>query len=127
MDIQPVGETGTGQVNGAAAQPGASTPAPATPSTSALQAGGNPNAARTPDPSHTDRSLSSTVAHLVGGGTDVSPSVSVSYRVEKPDEIVTVFTDVKTGHEIAQVPSETMIQIAQFFGKETGVTLDRNV
>jgi uncharacterized FlaG/YvyC family protein len=37
-----------------------------------------------------------------------------------------VMTDPKTGKEIAQVPAEVMVQIAQFFDKESGVTLDRS-
>lgn len=73
--------------------------------------------------------LSPVVAKLFAGGGDVlkSISVNVSYRVEHdPNIIVTVFTDPNTGKEIAQVPSEVMIQIAQFFDKQSGVTLDRN-
>jgi uncharacterized FlaG/YvyC family protein len=72
--------------------------------------------------------LSPVVARIFGGG-DVpqSVSVNVSYRVEhNPDMVVMVMTDPKTGKEIAQVPAEVMVQIAQFFDKESGVTLDRS-
>lgn len=69
--------------------------------------------------------LAPEVAKLFGGGHGVS--VNVSYRVEHdPNMIVTVLTDPGTGQVIAQIPSEVMVQIAQFFDKQTGVTLDRN-
>jgi uncharacterized FlaG/YvyC family protein len=70
--------------------------------------------------------LAATVAKLFGSpDAPQSVSVQVSYRVEGGD-IVTVFTDPKSGKEIAQFPSEVMIQIAQFFDKETGVAVDRS-
>ncbi len=72
--------------------------------------------------------LSSSIARLFG--TPDAPQaidVQVSYRIDKyVDQIVTVFTDPHTGKEIAQFPKEIMIQIAQFFDKQSGVTLDRN-
>jgi uncharacterized FlaG/YvyC family protein len=72
--------------------------------------------------------LSPVVAQIFGGGNaPQSVSVNVSYRVEhNPDIVVMVMTDPKTGKEIAQVPAEVMVQIAQFFDKESGVTLDRS-
>lgn len=71
--------------------------------------------------------LSPALAKIFGNGVPGSLSVNVSYRVERnPDMIVTVFTDPKTGKEIAQVPAEVMVQIAQFFDKQSGVTLDRS-
>jgi uncharacterized FlaG/YvyC family protein len=72
--------------------------------------------------------LSPVVAQIFGGGnTSQSVSVNVSYRVEhNPDIVVMVMTDPKTGQEIAQVPAEVMVQIAQFFDKEQGVTVDRS-
>jgi uncharacterized FlaG/YvyC family protein len=64
---------------------------------------------------------------LRGGDAAQAVSVNVSYRVEhNPDIVVMVMTDPKTGKEIAQVPAEVMVQIAQFFDKESGVTLDRS-
>jgi uncharacterized FlaG/YvyC family protein len=70
------------------------------------------------------------VAKIFGQSSGSAPhpvTVNVSYRVEhNPNIIVTVFTDPKTGQEIAQVPAEVLIQIAQFFDKESGVTLDRS-
>lgn len=72
-----------------------------------------------------DGALSPTLAKLFGGSGKVS--VNVSYRVEHdPNIIVTVFTDPATGAEIAQIPPEVMVQIAQFFDKKSGVTLDRS-
>lgn len=75
---------------------------------------------------HSD--LSHVVAKIFGQSGNPSPvTVNVSYRVEHdPNMIVTVFTDPETGREIAQVPAEVMVQIAQFFDKQSGVTLDRS-
>lgn len=72
--------------------------------------------------------LSSIVAKLFAeDGAEKSQAVSVSYRIEHdPNIIVTVFTDPNTGQEIAQIPPEVMVQFAQFFDKQSGVTLDRN-
>ena len=54
-------------------------------------------------------------------------SLDVSYRVQRdPNEIVTVFSDPKTGQEVAQFPPEILIHLANFFDQPTGVTLDRN-
>ena len=71
--------------------------------------------------------LSPIVAKLFSGGIPQPVSVNVSYRVEHdPNIIVTIFTDPATGQEIAQIPPEVMVQIAQFFDKHSGVTLDRS-
>lgn len=72
--------------------------------------------------------LTSVVAKLFAqDGAERSDSVTVSYRIEHdPNIIVTVFTDPNTGQEIAQVPPEVMVQLAQFFDKQSGVTLDRS-
>ncbi|MBV8490397.1 MAG: hypothetical protein JO199_07710 [Candidatus Eremiobacteraeota bacterium] len=54
-------------------------------------------------------------------------SLDVSYRVERdPNVIVTVFTNPKTGQEVAQIPPEVLIHLAAFFDQSTGVTLDKN-
>lgn len=74
--------------------------------------------------------LSPVIAHIMGSGSDPQSSsgVNVSYRVERnPDMVVTVFTDPKTGAEVAQIPAETLVQLAQFFDKHSGVTLDQSV
>ncbi len=72
--------------------------------------------------------LSPVVAKLFGqDGIPKPVAVNVSYRVEHdPNMIVTVFTDPQTGREIAQMPAEILVQIAQFFDKQSGVTLDRS-
>jgi len=120
MDIHSLGEAGAATAGAAPPQPQVS------PQTQA----GAPSTDSVGTPASSGQGSSSgntTLAHTVGGllgGTSSDP-VHVSYRIEKPDEIVTVFTDAQ-GHEIAQVPSEAMIQIAQFFDTQTGVAIDRN-
>lgn len=70
-----------------------------------------------------DETLHHALSQLAGGGS----KVSVQFRVlHHPNEIVTVFKNAETGEEIAQFPSETMIQIAQFFDKLAGAVVDRN-
>lgn len=117
MEILPVGDTGSAP--GAATQPAAPAAAAVAPAPPA-----QPQQPAVPQHgAHEDRSLSKTVGDLLGGAG--AASVKVSYRIEKPDEIVTVFSDA-AGHEIAQVPNETMIEIAQFFDKHSGIAVDRN-
>ena len=118
MDIQSLGEAGT-----APAAPATPQPQAAAVSTPQQQ---QPSNASTPSQPSTPSSSDKTLAHTVAGILGAAPgdNVHVSYRIEKPDEIVTVFTDA-SGHEIAQVPSEAMIQIAQFFDAHSGVTLDQ--
>lgn len=54
-------------------------------------------------------------------------SLDVSYRIEgASDTIVTVFTDPKTGQEVAQFPPEVLIHLAQFFDQQHGATLDQS-
>lgn len=99
------------------------------PPASAPQAGGSTAQGPLSDTPHTEQSgvLSPVVAKLFSGGIPQPLSVNVSYRVEHdPNIIVTVFTDPATGREIAQIPAEVMVQIAQFFDKHSGVTVDRS-
>jgi uncharacterized FlaG/YvyC family protein len=73
--------------------------------------------------------ISPVVAKLFGAPGEQRRSIAlhVSYRVAThPDEIVTVFTDPKTGQVIAQFPPEVLVQIAEFFDQQQGATLDRN-
>lgn len=73
-----------------------------------------------------EKSLSPVVANLFSGkGQEHHANVNVSYRVES-GRIVTVFTDPSTGKEISQVPTEMLVQLAQFFDKQSGVTLDKS-
>lgn len=111
MDVQPVGGA----------------PAAAAPQTD-LRAESQPiEPATLSGQSDANKPLSSTLAKLFGGpSSDASASLSVSYRVEKPNEVITVFSDPVTGEEVAQFPAETLVQIAQFFDKSSGVTLDQN-
>lgn len=119
MDVQVVGSADSGQqqpVQQLAASPSIQTGAPQPPVPGSQPQESGP--------------LSPVVAKIFGqssGSTPQPVSVNVSYRVvHDPNMIVTVFTDPKTGQEIAQVPAEVLVQIAQFFDKESGVTLDRS-
>jgi len=98
------------------------------PPASAPHAGGSTTQAPPTDAPQTQSGvLSPVVAKLFSGGIPQPVSVNVSYRVEHdPNIIVTIFTDPTTGQEIAQIPPEVMVQIAQFFDKHSGVTLDRS-
>lgn len=124
MDIQAVAANGAPQqadpsTDGASASAVAPTPPAAAPAPAPT-----PNAGSAPDDHR--QPLTTTVAQLfTGAKAPNAHPVQVSYRVEG-SEIITVFTDPKTGKEIAQFPSEMMIQFAQFFAKESGVTLDRS-
>jgi uncharacterized FlaG/YvyC family protein len=72
--------------------------------------------------------LAPAIAKLFGGASPPEPiHLDVSYRVlTDPDQIVTVFSDPKTGEEVAQFPPEILIGLAQFFDSPRGVTLDRD-
>ncbi|HEY8312726.1 MAG TPA: hypothetical protein VIG51_01015 [Candidatus Baltobacteraceae bacterium] len=69
------------------------------------------------------------IAKIFGDpGQPHSVSLNVSYRVtHNPNDIVTVFSDPKTGQEVAQFPAEIVIQMAEFFDKYSGITLDSSV
>jgi len=122
MDVQVVasGAAGQQQLPAQFAAPAASTAQP-------VPAAAVPGSAPQAD---SRGALSPIVAKIFGDAASSGPypvTVNVSYRVEHdPNIIVTVFTDPKTGQEIAQVPAEVLVQIAQFFDKESGVTLDRS-
>jgi hypothetical protein len=78
-----------------------------------------------PDNAH-QNGLAPAIAKLFGQGTPTPITLNVSYRVVKDlNEIVTVFSDPKTGQEIAQFPPEILIGLAQFFDQERGATLDQ--
>lgn len=117
MDVQVVGaaEAAPQQAPPVATPQGGQTPAP------------QPVMGSTPHVENTG-ALSPVVAKLFADGGIPKPvSVNVSYRVEHdPNIIVTIFTDPTTGQEIAQIPPEVLVQIAQFFDKQSGVTLDRS-
>jgi hypothetical protein len=117
MDVQAVATVATSQPQEAAAPAATSGPAVSSHAPEAALPHADPGV------------LSPVVAKILAQGNMPQPvTVNVSYRVEHdPNMVVTVFTDPKTGAEIAQVPAEVMIQIAQFFDKQSGVTLDRSV
>jgi uncharacterized FlaG/YvyC family protein len=72
--------------------------------------------------------LAPVVAKVFGSADATQPvALNVSYRILDVDlgEIVTVFTDPRTGKEVAQFPPSVLIGFAQFFDQESGATLDR--
>ncbi|HTU82590.1 MAG TPA: hypothetical protein VMF61_10700 [Candidatus Acidoferrales bacterium] len=81
-----------------------------------------------PVPGGAPQTLAPAVAKLFAPPAPPDPiSLDVSYRVQSdPNVIVTVFTDPKTGEEVAQFPPEILVHLSQFFDQPTGVTLDRN-
>ncbi|MBV9271920.1 MAG: hypothetical protein JO165_12560 [Candidatus Eremiobacteraeota bacterium] len=111
MDVQPVGGA-PATTAGSPVEP----PAKSEPIEPATLPGGQSDA-KTP--------LSDTIAKLFAGPSDSGP-LHVSYRVEKPDEIITIFSDPLTGAEVAQFPAEAMVQMAQFFDKSSGITVDKD-
>ena len=73
--------------------------------------------------------LAPAIAKLFGSSSNPQPvPLNVSYRVlrENLGEIVTVFTDPKTGKEVAQFPPEILIGLAEFFDQPSGATLDQS-
>lgn len=73
--------------------------------------------------------LAPAIAKLFGHAAAAPPGpirLDVSYRVLRdPNVIVTVFSDPKTGQEVAQFPPEILFNLAQFFDQQHGVTFDR--
>ena len=88
------------------------------------QAGGTADADA--DPHAQQPAIAPVVAKIFGNeGIPHPVTLSVSYRVDGK-EIITVFSDPKSGKEIAQFPSELMIKLAEFFDKSHGATLDQS-
>jgi len=114
----PVASTGTvpaaapDPVRGADASAGGATPPAASTSASASQRGG----------------IAPAIAKLFGSASPPEPiRLDVSYRVLRdPDQIVTVFSDPKTGQEVAQFPPDILVGLAHLFDSTSGVTLDRD-
>jgi uncharacterized FlaG/YvyC family protein len=114
---------------------GASSPQPAVQLSVPPVSGGAPPAPTGHEPAqpqaeqqHRNSALITAVAKLFGDPEQPqSVALNVSYRVtHNPNEIVTVFSDPKTGKEVAQFPAEIVVQIAQFFDTHSGVTVDRS-
>jgi uncharacterized FlaG/YvyC family protein len=101
---------------------------PAAPTTTGTQTTASATLPGATNHSQSQDVLSPALAKIFSKGQLPHPlTINVSYRVEhNPDIVVTVFTDPVTGQEIAQVPPEVMVQLAQFFDKQSGVTLDRS-
>ncbi|GAC1548952.1 MAG: hypothetical protein NVS2B17_33770 [Candidatus Velthaea sp.] len=73
-----------------------------------------------------DEPLTGALAQLLGAqSAPQADTIEVSYRVSSDHDIVTVFTDHQTGKEIAQFPKEMIVEIAAFFDKQSGITVDR--
>ncbi|MDQ2871544.1 MAG: hypothetical protein M3R35_00265 [Candidatus Eremiobacteraeota bacterium] len=87
-----------------------------------------PHAGPVPGP-HSKGTLIDSVAKLFGSPDQPHHvGLNVSYRVNhSSDEIVTVFSDPVTGKEVAQFPAEIILQVAAFFDKHSGITLDSSV
>lgn len=121
MDVQPAPAPGSDIVVTGATGPeiAAATPAPAAPISDAP-------AAPAGQAQH-DSTLTPAIAKLFAPtGIVDAGDLNVSYRVLNDHEIVTVFTDPKTGKEVTQVPSEALIGLAQFFDQHQGVTFDKS-
>ncbi|MFN2462009.1 MAG: hypothetical protein ABR591_15230 [Candidatus Velthaea sp.] len=113
---------------------GAGSPATAAPPVSAapiidpgVSAQHEPAGLPAPPPAR-EANLHETIAHVFGGGSG-QRNVEVNLRVAKhPDEIIAVFRDATTGEVISQVPTETIVRLAEFFEQEaSGALFDRNV
>jgi hypothetical protein len=122
MDVQPIDATAQAMMTPAA---------PAVPAAPAAALSSSQAAATPPPGAHRsvpapaqieDSTLHKALSQLIGKDANVS----VSFRVvHNPNEIVIVFQNADTGKEIMQVPSETMILMAQFFDKLGGAMMDR--
>lgn len=78
-----------------------------------------------PLPSSQSATLGDSIAQMFDLAAD---TVSVSFQVARDsNQVVVVFTDKASGKTIAQVPSETVIALAQFFKKLAGDLVDKKV
>jgi uncharacterized FlaG/YvyC family protein len=67
--------------------------------------------------------------HSTVGAVFNGSDVDVSFRVaHDPEQIVVVYRNAQTGEVVNQVPSEAIIQLAEFFQREaTGALFDQGV
>ncbi|HET9030483.1 MAG TPA: hypothetical protein VFN49_09915 [Candidatus Aquilonibacter sp.] len=108
--------------------PTATTPAEtAVGQSSQVAAASNPQSVQgvVPASSQSNPGIAPAIAKLFGSGSPQPIQLNVSYRVEGSD-VVTVFTDPKTGKEVAQFPPELLLGLAKFFDQQSGVTFDKN-
>jgi len=89
-----------------------------------------PSEPQAPAANHPDNhsAIAPAVAKLFNLPSPRSPvTLNVSYRViNDTHQIITVFTDPKTGQEVAQFPPEVLANLAQFFDQQHGATFDRS-
>ena len=121
MDVQPAPAPGSDIIVSGTGGPELTDPAP--PAT----IGAAQSAVADAADGHHGAAIAGAIAKLYAPSADVAQAeeLSVSYRVLRDHEIVTVFTDPKTGAEITQVPSEALIGLAEFFDQQQGATFDR--
>jgi uncharacterized FlaG/YvyC family protein len=96
--------------------------------TQGTSSSGDTNTSSSQQPADNRSALAPAIAKLFSVPSPKEPtSLNVSYKIEgASDTIVTVFTDPTTGQEVAQIPPEVLIQIAQFFDQQQGATLDKS-
>ena len=120
MDVQPAPAPGSDIVVSGTFGPEIAPDVPTAPAASM------PSAATTDAAQHEAPGIAAAIAKLYAPSGVLAPGdLNVSYRVLNDHEIVTVFTDPKTGKEVTQVPSEALIGLAEFFDQQHGVTFDR--
>ncbi|MDE2482980.1 MAG: hypothetical protein KGN02_12425 [bacterium] len=125
MDVQPPPAPGANVATSGVTPPDIFAGAPA-PAAGAVSVAAPPLPGATAAPRDTS-GIAPAIAKIFGdSGSPQAVNLNVSYRVLKDHEIVTVFTDPKTGKEVAQFPPEILIGLAQFFDQQSGVTFDRN-
>ncbi len=127
MDVQPPPAPGANVVVGSATPPDIFAGAAEATASPQPVAAASASASTDAPTARTTSGIAPAVAKIFGSGGIPQPvNLDVSYRVLKNHEIVTVFTDPKTGQEVAQFPPEILIGLAQFFDQQQGVTLDQN-
>jgi uncharacterized FlaG/YvyC family protein len=133
MDVQTVTGTAGSASSGlgvtAVAEPPASQVAASALTASApiVPAGTSTNA--TSPANAQPKGISPAIARIFGNGAPLPQqgTLDVSYRVVKdPNEIVIVFTDPKTGKEVAQFPPDLFAQLANMLDHQRGATLDQS-
>ncbi len=114
MDVSAITSAAGTPAPAVSDQAAATTPVAGADSSSQNQSSPNGSSALTP-----------AIAKLFGSSGSPQPvELHVSYRVDGQD-IVTIFTDPKTGKEVAQFPPELLLGLAKFFDHTGGVTLDK--
>ena len=79
-------------------------------------------------PGQTGRAIGETATfHAAVGAVFNGSDIDVSFRVaHDPNQIVIVYRNAQTGEVVSQIPSEAIIQLAEFFQREaTGALVDK--